>query len=55
MVEFGIFRLALFLSMISGVLKLYLILVWWNLGFSGLVLFFIEDVRCAEGIPDNIG
>ena len=26
-----------------------------DFGFFGLVLFFVEDVRCAEGIPGNIG
>ena len=43
-----------FLMSISGVPKVYLVLFWLIWVFRACVIF-IEDVRCAEGIPDNIG
>ena len=55
LVGFEFFGLVLLLMWISRVPTVYLVLVWLILVFFGLVLFFVEDVRCAEGIPGNIG
>ena len=38
----------------SGVLKVYYNIFGINLEFFGLVVFFIEDFRCAETIPATI-
>ena len=52
LVEFGGFQsCVIFYLWISGVLKVYLVLFWVTLGLFGFVVLFIEDVRCAEGIP----
>ena len=45
LVEFVFFGHVLFLSRSSGVLQLYLVLFWLNLGFSGLC-YFLSRSSC---------